>query len=128
MFSAVLTFIIPYRSFYCTIFLLFSFFCCLFFYLLKLYFNFLVVVLGKLKYPISNLFNKTIIKNLIYYNQNLKNGGIKIIEEYNSLLQKANTLKDEIVTLENHIEAGRQFQGEDMYRSEEHTSELQSPS
>ena len=71
--------------------------------------------MGKLKYPISNLFNKTIIKNLIYYNQNLKNGGIKIIEEYNSLLQKANTLKDEIVTLENHIEWSRQFQGEDMY-------------
>lgn len=36
-------------------------------------------------------------------------------EQYNGLLQKANTLKDEIVTLENHIEAGRQFQGEDMY-------------
>lgn len=36
-------------------------------------------------------------------------------EQYNGLLQKANTLKDEIVKLENHIEAGRQFQGEDMY-------------
>lgn len=36
-------------------------------------------------------------------------------EEYNALLQKANILKDEIVKLENHIEMGRQFQGEDMY-------------
>lgn len=36
-------------------------------------------------------------------------------EEYNALLQKTNILKDEIVKLENHIEASRQFQGEDMY-------------
>ena len=36
-------------------------------------------------------------------------------EQYNTLLQKANTLKDEITELENHIEAGKQFQGEDMY-------------
>ncbi|MCM1059821.1 MAG: hypothetical protein NC452_05965 [Eubacterium sp.] len=32
-----------------------------------------------------------------------------------TLLQKANAVKDEIAKLENHIEAGKQFQGEDMY-------------
>lgn len=36
-------------------------------------------------------------------------------EKYNTLLQRANDLKDEISKLENHIEVGRQFQGEDMY-------------
>lgn len=36
---------------------------------------------------------------------------MQMTEEYNTLLQKANILKDEIVKLENHIETGRQFQG-----------------
>lgn len=36
-------------------------------------------------------------------------------ENTTTLLQKANILKDEITKLENHIKAGKQFQGEDMY-------------
>ena len=33
------------------------------------------------------------------------------------LLKKANKLREEIEKLEKHIEAGRQFQGEDMYEA-----------
>lgn len=36
-------------------------------------------------------------------------------KEQAALLKKANVLKEEIKELENHIEASRQFQGEDIY-------------
>ncbi|MBD5081856.1 MAG: hypothetical protein HDT44_08870 [Ruminococcaceae bacterium] len=37
--------------------------------------------------------------------------------EQAELLKRANNLRDEIEKLEDHIEAGRQFEGEDMYEA-----------
>lgn len=39
----------------------------------------------------------------------------KITEEHKALLERGRTLNAEIIELENHIKAGKQFQGEDMY-------------
>lgn len=36
-------------------------------------------------------------------------------EEHKALIEKGRTLNTEIIELENHIKAGEQFQGEDMY-------------